>query len=1131
MKSRRRRHSQCIESLELRMLLSAEPVVGDGTGLLGVYYENIDFTARALARVDPLVNFDFMATPELLPVQNDLCSVVWSGQVQPQVTEPLTFVTYSDDGVRLYIDGQLIIDNWTDHGLMRDVSAPLLMQAGENHDVRMEWYNRMGGAIAKLCWSSASIIEQVIPTSQLYPTPGADSPGVQILPPPTQPQAGGIASFSSQVTGDGPFTYSWQAARGDAVFATSSTSAFDFVVPGTGDFLVLLTVYDTHGNVGRAHYQFTVAGPTNASISGPAAIDEGAPYVLNLSGSNILSWRIDWGDNFTQTVSGNPPSVTHIYNSDGNFAIRAWATDATGTHTVGQESAYRLTEASGTWTQAEAEARAWGGHLVAINDAAEQDRIMQQFFVGQTPQAYWIGLTDSDAYSSEGQYIWSNGQPVTWFNWNPDEPNNYAGDEDFGAINFQTWYGHPGFPGSWNDMTETQFPFRGIVELERPAPLNVAVLNVGLHVDIAGLVPNSVEGTPMELHPVITGSGTPTAYLWHVQRNGYSYQQASSEVLPFRPNDDGLYTVTLTVTDQWQRQTTTSTVFYVANVKPTMHWEIVSEANEGSPVQLKLWATDPGQDAIQRWYVRWGPGTEVDIVESATATLSHVYFDEGTFDIRVMAMDEDVAVGSIVDHEYQLMQGSTTWTDAESQAISRGGHLVAINDEAEQRLIEDMFLVNYPLEAFWIGLTDSDTYSSEGNFVWSNGDPVTYTNWNPNEPNSAGEEDFGVINFQTAFGHPGFVGSWNDIASTLQFRGIIEIGHPPIASVQVHNVAPSLTLVGMPTVPVDEGTPVAIDLVVSDPGLFDEQVISWTVFCAGAFVGGGTGPQIQFLPPLPGEHLLRITVSDGDGGIVEQTLTLQVTSRLPVMQDIAAQAQAVRGEPVQFRAAFTDPSPIDSHTVTWNFGDGAVESSAASPGALSARHIFKKTGTYHVTVTVRDAAGNSDTAEHSIEVRSVLLTGDPDHAGQWMVAVGGTTSADTIDVDLRRNQLTARINRESSVRLSIAGRTLSRVAIFGQEGNDRIGQGSVCDVPMLVFAGAGNDRVYGNRDNDSLFGEAGNDTLIGMNGRDLLVGGAGRDVLIGHWRQDTLVDGDLATPPSMWPFSIGVTSRKHVLGQ
>lgn len=68
------------------------------------------------------------------------------------------------------MNGQLIIDNWTDHAPTEN-TGQITLQAGVRYDIRMEFYERGGGATAKLLWSSPSQVKEVIPQSRLFVIP------------------------------------------------------------------------------------------------------------------------------------------------------------------------------------------------------------------------------------------------------------------------------------------------------------------------------------------------------------------------------------------------------------------------------------------------------------------------------------------------------------------------------------------------------------------------------------------------------------------------------------------------------------------------------------------------------------------------------------------------------------------------------------------------------------------------------------------------------------------------------------------------------------------------------------------------------------------------------------------------
>ena len=92
-------------------------------------------------------------------------------------------------------------------------------------------------------------------------------------------------------------------------------------------------------------------------------------------------------------------------------------------------------------------------------------------------------------------------------------------------------------------------------------------------------------------------------------------------------------------------------------------------------------------------------------------------------------------------------------------------NLVSINSQEEQQFIYENFLENDSSEDIgkWIGFTDKD---QEGNWVWTDGSPITYTNWNNGEPNDSSplgiSENYGII---YGNGDPQSAGFWNDTHS------------------------------------------------------------------------------------------------------------------------------------------------------------------------------------------------------------------------------------------------------------------------------------------------------------------------------------------------------------------------------
>ncbi|HYE08200.1 MAG TPA: PA14 domain-containing protein [Planctomycetota bacterium] len=166
-------------------------VVGIGTGLRGEYFDDIGLSTPGGTRVDQVVDFDWGGGSPGWAIGADTFSARWTGTVLAPRGERLTFHVVGDDGVRLWIDGQLIVDAWVDQG-PTEWSGAIDAVRGRSYAIRLEYYENGGGATARLRWSSPTMAKTVVPTSQLYPTasPTPTTPAVT----PAAPVAGSSSS-------------------------------------------------------------------------------------------------------------------------------------------------------------------------------------------------------------------------------------------------------------------------------------------------------------------------------------------------------------------------------------------------------------------------------------------------------------------------------------------------------------------------------------------------------------------------------------------------------------------------------------------------------------------------------------------------------------------------------------------------------------------------------------------------------------------------------------------------------------------------------------------------------------------------------------------------------------------------
>jgi GH43 family beta-xylosidase len=151
-----------LEVLEPRWTLS-------GSGLTAQYFHNIDFTGLAETRIEAVSHFWGLAGPAA-GMDPDTFSVRWTGQIEPEFSEAYTFNLIGDEGVRVWLDGQLILDSWDGPTRSLD-SSPIALVAGKRYDIRVDYIENTGGARIDLSWSSASQPLELIPAERLYEGP------------------------------------------------------------------------------------------------------------------------------------------------------------------------------------------------------------------------------------------------------------------------------------------------------------------------------------------------------------------------------------------------------------------------------------------------------------------------------------------------------------------------------------------------------------------------------------------------------------------------------------------------------------------------------------------------------------------------------------------------------------------------------------------------------------------------------------------------------------------------------------------------------------------------------------------------------------------------------------------------
>ena len=262
-----------------------------GTGLKGEYFTNQARTfngAPTLTRNGEAVNFSWGGGSPDPSISVDNFTARWTGQVQPQFTETYTFFTSTDDGVRLWVDDQPLVDKWVDQG-ETTWSGSIALVAGRRYAIRMEFFENGGDAAAKLSWSSPSQSLQIIPVERLFP----DTVALTLSTPD------GTAQEAAANTGN------WLVSRtgltGDSLevnFTRSGTAAFpaDYSL-SSGSAVVTIPAGQAAATVTLSPVtDLLVEGTENATLTlAPGfgyALGTGVAGTIQIQDSPLDAWKI-----------------------------------------------------------------------------------------------------------------------------------------------------------------------------------------------------------------------------------------------------------------------------------------------------------------------------------------------------------------------------------------------------------------------------------------------------------------------------------------------------------------------------------------------------------------------------------------------------------------------------------------------------------------------------------------------------------------------------------------------------------------------------------------------------------------------------------------------------------------------
>lgn len=125
---------------------------GASNGLNAEYFNNKDLDGSpVLKRIDENVNFSWEGGKPADEIGEDNFSVRWTGYIKAPKSGMFTINVASDDGIRLWINDEEMIDDWKDHAIITN-GVEVNMMEGKLYKVKLEYYENGGAAVCILGW-------------------------------------------------------------------------------------------------------------------------------------------------------------------------------------------------------------------------------------------------------------------------------------------------------------------------------------------------------------------------------------------------------------------------------------------------------------------------------------------------------------------------------------------------------------------------------------------------------------------------------------------------------------------------------------------------------------------------------------------------------------------------------------------------------------------------------------------------------------------------------------------------------------------------------------------------------------------------------------------------------------------
>jgi PKD repeat protein len=621
----------------------------------------------------------------------------------------------------------------------------------------------------------------------------------------------------------------------------------------------------------------TVTGSTSTAVT----VTNVAPSIDSLAGASngdegtALSWTVSWSDPGsldTHTIlwdpgdGGGPRSggdtFVHSYTQDGTYVVSVTISDDDGesaTDMLSVTVANVAPSPSGLVvpTGNEGETLSFS---VSVSDPGSEDVVSTLWSFGDGSTA--TGSTSvQHTYADDGSYTVSF----------------TASDDDGGS----------------NSVSAT-----------------ATVANLAPVISQVSVPASATEGALVSLSAAASDVPTdPLSYTWDF---GDGSAPQTGNPLTHSWNDDGSYTISVTVSDGDGGLAVDSRSIAISNATPSIDSSSFPGGVEGAPLVFSVQASDPGNDTLSYLW-DFGDGTAT----GSSASIPHAFGNEGTYPVSVTVTDDDGASVQL-SQNVQILNAAPVIDSLSGNTSGLEGQTLNWTAQVSDPGTADTVTGSWDFgdgTATAAGFSASHSFSNNGSFL------VTFT----------ATDDAGATASQSI-------------------------------SVTVNNEGPSITSLSVPVG--DEGQLLSFSATAVDAGN-DTLSYAWNF---GDTTAVTTGNPVSHSYDDDGNYEVTLVVTDEDNGTATATGSALIANLPPLLDSLSAPGSGDEGEQLLFEATGSDPGPVDNTSLifTWDFGDGSSPQTGASTS-----HAFVDNGTWQVTVLVDDGEGGTSAGTQTVTTHNL----------------------------------------------------------------------------------------------------------------------------------------------------------------